>query len=150
MPPQETSPHRQSNNPLERRIEEARKRINGLKHNWDDDGALPVDPDTFSRAAQFVRRHASFKAAMPRISPCANGSLDIHWEGERLELLVNIPPHPAKGATFYGDTGDSKKGKTAAAAATSTAVLRKFNIASYTVSFPARRVSAGYTGQFEP
>lgn len=93
---------------LEREIESSRY----LLSLQDDDleEGVTFSEATWSRATGFVRRFA--KALFlssgkildpPRILPGPKGSIDIHWESDSYELLINIPPALHQPASFYGD-----------------------------------------------
>lgn len=94
---------------LETAIEESRKLLS-LEKDWDGEGSPPVETETWERAIAFLRKHARFlvncashDVPIPEILPGPQGSIDIHWESNDLELLVNIPADPEKPAGFYGD-----------------------------------------------
>lgn len=64
-----------------------------------------VSPETQRTAERFAERMMLNQKGMPqpRILPSENGKVGIHWETERWELLMEIPPHPGVSAEFYGD-----------------------------------------------
>jgi hypothetical protein len=75
-----------------------------------DEGAGPYSVDTVSRAADFLREHFRYLSRTcgilvkpPRILPGPAGSIDIHWQNDRYDLLMNIPSEFDKPATFYGE-----------------------------------------------
>ncbi len=79
-------------------------------NDWDEDGAKPIDKEAWRRAATFLLRHAEsawrFNASLldaPDITPCPDGSVDLHWEYPSYGMLINFPVDPAKRAGFYGD-----------------------------------------------
>jgi hypothetical protein len=90
-----------------------------LAENWDEDGAKAIDLKTFSRAITFLKqsaktaRIARYGFPIPDITPCPNGSVDLHWDYPAYELLINFPVYSAAWATFYGDDkrGNSIKGE---------------------------------------
>jgi len=78
----------------------------------DEDAGIiePYNEATLHRAAEFLRKHASWLwknhsviIAAPRLEPGPNGSIDIHWNTSDYELLVNIRKDPSQRAGFYGD-----------------------------------------------
>lgn len=81
-----------------------------LKDNWDDEGSPAYSEATWNRAVLFFlknalwvwKNHATIIDA-PRILPGPKGTIDLHWETETYELLINIPIEPSAPATFYGD-----------------------------------------------
>jgi len=76
-----------------------------------DEDDLPLfDESTWTRAATFLAEHALWLfqqrkrvIAAPRISPGPNASIDLHWEAENYELLINIRADPSQPAGSYGD-----------------------------------------------
>ena len=93
---------------------ERSRRILDLKHGWDDEDALPCI-DAWHRAIAFLRcqaewaaRHFSLALPAPEIMPLASGSVDLHWDTEEYELLINVPGDPKQPATFYGDDRGSQ------------------------------------------
>lgn len=86
------------------------RKILDLKDNWDDEGSPGYTKETLERAIQFLTKHIKWlwensgvRVEAPKILPGPNGSIDIHWECNQYELLVNIPDDPDVPATFYGD-----------------------------------------------
>jgi len=45
----------------------------------------------------------------PRILPGPHGSIDIHWDTENYELLLNVPVDATEQVTFYGDNREKSK-----------------------------------------
>jgi hypothetical protein len=90
---------------------ELSKNLLALEHDWDDAGAKPIEPSTWKRATELLRRTA-MKAGgqvgrplpVPRISPCGDGSIDFYWKTPSFKLLVNIQPNAATQSDFYGET----------------------------------------------
>lgn len=94
---------------LEAEIESARQVLD-LDDDWDGEGSPRYSADTLDRAARFVRTQCTrlwelfgMAAAVPRIGPGPNGSVDVHWRQPSWELLVNIPADDKQMAAFYGD-----------------------------------------------
>lgn len=94
---------------IEERIQESRW-ILSLEEDWDGEGGRVVVEETWQRATSYLRSQAlvclsrhDVVIPSPRISPGPEGSIDIHWQTDSYELLVNIPENPAVPATFYGD-----------------------------------------------
>lgn len=101
---------------IDEAIEKSR-RILELPVNWDDEGAKPISEATWRRATEFLRRLASalrychsVSLLAPRISPCADGSIDLLWRATKLKLLINIQPEDSE-SDFYGETIDGLKVK---------------------------------------
>jgi len=94
-------------------IEEAIERsheIVDVADDWDDEGSPGYSQATWERAVGFVRNYArhlwshhGVRIPAPRILPGPEGSIDIHWEEDSFELLVNIPRDGDQRAEFYGD-----------------------------------------------
>lgn len=85
-----------------------------LKENWDDEGAIGYDPDVWKKAVLFISKLSTkiFKSygqiiKTPKIYHGPNGSIDIYWENESFNLLINIPKVGL--GTFYGDNYKSNK-----------------------------------------
>jgi hypothetical protein len=100
-------------------IEESR-RILDLPDDWDSEGSPAFAEATWLRAADFLRRCASALwdressvLPVPQILPGPESSIDIHWQGSRRELLLNIPSDNDAPITFYGDDygQDKRKGQ---------------------------------------
>lgn len=75
-----------------------------------EDDRPVCDAATWKRAVTFLAKHARWLAAnedciidAPRIDPGPNGSIDLNWESDDFELLVNIRADPNEPAGFYGD-----------------------------------------------
>jgi len=78
--------------------------------DWDEDGAKPIDKEAWNRAVKFLMEHAAsaWKSEArvldaPDITPCPDGSVDLHWDYPRYEVLINFPVDLAQRAGFYGD-----------------------------------------------
>jgi hypothetical protein len=97
---------------------EASRRILDLPDDWDGAGSPAFEEATWERAADFLRRRASalweregLALPVPQILPGPESSIDIHWQGSRRELLINIPSDNAAPITFYGDDYGQNKRK---------------------------------------
>lgn len=89
---------------------EASRNLIDIQGDWDGEGSPGFSEQIWGRAADFVRQYAShlklnygLAVPAPDILPGPNGSIDIHWEKDSFELLVNIPADPGERAEFYGD-----------------------------------------------
>jgi hypothetical protein len=86
--------------------------------DWDDEGSPRFEESTWKKAIDYLERHArlllshGFVIPTPRILPGPNGSIDLHWETGRRELLINVRPD-GELAGFYGEAAgtNSIKGK---------------------------------------
>ncbi len=90
-------------------IVRSREMLN-FPEDWDEDGAKPIDKEAWNRAVRFLIEHAAsaWKSEArvldsPDITPCPDGSVDLHWDFPRYEMLINFPVDPAQRAGFYGD-----------------------------------------------
>ena len=97
------------------------REILALPDDWNDEGAPRFDEATWERATDFLKHHARLLLVRsgvtlptPRILPGSNGGIDLHWETDLRELLINVPPGNAP-AGFYGEAmgTNSIKGKVA-------------------------------------
>src|SRR5437016_2474479 len=92
-------------------IGKAKLKILSLKDDWDENGSEAYEAATFEQAAEFLISNAtrlwkaySVMLEVPKILPGPDGSIDIHWEIDDRELLINIPPDPEK-PRVPGDQG---------------------------------------------
>jgi hypothetical protein len=90
-------------------IEES-KQLLELQDDWDEEGSLAIEEAVWRRAANFLTRYARFvwsrfgkKLDAPDITPGPDGSIDLHWNQNEYEMLVNIRRDPTAMAGFYGD-----------------------------------------------
>ncbi len=100
-------------------IESSRSSILGLRDNWDDEGSPGYTKETWRRATLFLENcvkwlwcdHETVLAA-PNILPGPNGSIDLHWDTQKYEVLINIPADRTVKLGFYGDNkgDDFRKG----------------------------------------
>jgi len=81
-----------------------------LPDNWDDEGSIHYERATWERARDFLlslareARYCSARALpAPAINPAYAGSIDLFWDLEQRQLLVNIPADPTEAITFYGE-----------------------------------------------
>jgi hypothetical protein len=90
-----------------------------LEENWDEEGSLGYDKDTWERATHFVRDITTqyltnYKVQIdpPKITPGPDGSIDVRWKTQKRTLLINFPADGEKPADFFGsDRGtDTIKG----------------------------------------
>ena len=93
---------------LETAIEES-KWVLSLQAGWDGPDAQAIRFDTWTRAADCVRclgrsGLSEFAEVLPapRIGPVADGSIDLFWNDDSENLLINIPPDATMAATFDG------------------------------------------------
>jgi len=97
------------------------KWILNLEDDWDDEGSQGYSIDTWERAISFLRKQVEVlkddfcyhPTPLPQITPANKGSIDLSWELDDRQLLVNIPSDPSRLATYYGenDTGETTSGR---------------------------------------
>jgi hypothetical protein len=75
-----------------------------------EEGEAAYTTDVWERAVWFLARNAWWALARlgrvidsPRVLPGPDGSVDLHWDEPKYELLVNIPAQRSAWAGFYGD-----------------------------------------------
>lgn len=90
------------------------KYILDLKENWDDEGTANYSFEVWEKAILFVSRLSIkiYKTCnqiiiAPKIYHGPNGSIDVYWENESFNLLINIPQDGL--GTFYGDNYKDNK-----------------------------------------
>jgi hypothetical protein len=98
---------------------QASKSILDLEDDWDGEGSIAYSEATWKRATDFVWKNAmalwdscECMVSAPRITPGPSGSIDLYWETDSHELLVNIPAAEDQPATYYGErqAGEVLKG----------------------------------------
>ena len=94
---------------LDAAVNESRSML-GLGEDWDGQGAEGYSESTWQRAIDVLYRFHDWKwshlgktAEVPVIGPGPNGSIDLHWKSQWIELLVNVPKDTDAPAEFYGD-----------------------------------------------
>lgn len=82
----------------------------------EETGELLSSGTTWQRAVEFLSKNAlwlwntqNVSVQAPEISVGPEGSIDLHWESERYELLINIRADASMPAGFYGDDKGSLK-----------------------------------------
>lgn len=94
---------------LEEAIQSSKDHILGLKDNWDEEGAKPFKKETVDRAIQIIRMvHKEVKVKPPNLSPYGNGAVDIHWNNDYFELLLDVEEDPKEPMGYFGDTYPNK------------------------------------------
>lgn len=107
--------------------------ITDLKSNWDDEGSEGYSLATFDKAVYTFWRITEIldegslrkPLPMPKIAPANKGSIDLSWDMNGCQLLVNVPSDNNGFATYYGsnDRGESISGKIAIAKGTGIQIL---------------------------
>lgn len=88
---------------------EKSKYLLALEKDFDGEGGEPYSKTVWQKAVRFVAEYGTWlfhvfnkTIATPKIYHAPQGSIDIYWENECFNLLVNIPADDSP-ATFYGD-----------------------------------------------
>jgi hypothetical protein len=91
------------------------KKILDLKENWDDNGSEIILESTLASACSFLLEYAEainkkygYTIDEPKIYPNAYGSIDIYWDMDSYEFLVNIEKGGIS-ATYYADNKQIQK-----------------------------------------
>ena len=96
-------------------IEKVHKGIARLKDNWDSKGSKGFDNEIWNKVSKLLREILFYlwenmiEVPIPAILPCSDGSIDINWETEKFELLVNIPPDNQELVNIYGEKPGHKE-----------------------------------------
>jgi hypothetical protein len=94
-------------------FEKYRSYIMNLPDNWDGNGAPSFTENTFERASFLLKNilnklwNNMDEIPIPLIQPVPDGSIDINWETDKFELLINISPETNKQVNVYGEKIDS-------------------------------------------
>ncbi|MGV3704590.1 MAG: hypothetical protein ACO1NU_04355 [Arcticibacter sp.] len=85
-----------------------------LPDNWDDEGAIGYTVETWIKAIKFLINYSTSilnttgkTIFIPKIYHGPEGSIDIYWEYERFNLLINITNTGL--CTYFGDNYKSNK-----------------------------------------
>lgn len=89
---------------ISKAIEDSRCMLD-LEDDWDGYGASTISRDVWERATGFLRIIQDDLVDVPRISPLADGSIDLHWKTNTYELLIYVPADTNELAQYYGDDG---------------------------------------------
>ena len=94
---------------IERAIADSRSMMQ-LPDNWDDEGALQIQEQTWSSAVNLLRKAARSlyetsrqSLPAPRINPCADGSIDLYWKTDAFTLLISVKKDEGVTPDFYGE-----------------------------------------------
>jgi hypothetical protein len=100
---------------LEIHIEKAKPGILNLHDNWDEKGARGYNAEFWNHAMKFLRRFLKqvwsslLKMPLPNILPGPEGSIDLNWDDDPINLLINIPQDPNEPVSFYGEYSNKKE-----------------------------------------
>lgn len=99
---------------------EKSKYILALEDDFDDDGSEGYKSETWVRAIKFICQLFDFaliksnlKLPVPKILHGPSGSIDIYWENDDFNILVNIPKIDTPYGTYSGENkfGEKTKGQ---------------------------------------
>jgi len=95
-------------------IEEA-KDILQYSFDWDEEGAIAADSETFGKATSFVKNYAlylyrtySVVLTPPYIELLRDGSVSVHWENTKSQFLIIFKKGNNKLAYYYAEQKDKK------------------------------------------
>lgn len=94
---------------LQKLLDKRVKYFRDLTENWDDNGAATFKKETLNNLYNLLETifqelwNQMLDLPFPLISPVPDGSVDINWETEIFELLINIPPLPNNLVSLYGE-----------------------------------------------
>lgn len=100
---------------IAKQIEEA-KVILDYEDDWDDEGAVATDVNTFTKAIDFVVQYSvfiynSYKAILkePYIDILRDGTISVHWEASKNnQMLIIFKKDEGEIAYYYAQQGDRK------------------------------------------
>jgi len=90
-------------------IEESKDYILTLPQNWDGYDADTIEINVLNRATILLKNVCSdlwkktYEIPLPIIAPVPDGSIDINWENEKFELLINVPKNENDLTHLYGE-----------------------------------------------
>lgn len=84
-------------NKLEKKLKKVSNTILNYSYNWDGEGAEPFKAETWERSIKLLKNILSIiwenlkSISIPSILPVPDSSIDIFWDTNEFELLINIP-----------------------------------------------------------
>lgn len=81
---------------LTQKLDKIKANFLALEKNWDGEGAIEFQQQTLNDVKTFLLYFYStlftnkMYLDLPMISPDIDGSIDLHWQGESLDFLINI------------------------------------------------------------
>jgi hypothetical protein len=100
---------------LNKQFGDVKDKLLALPMNWDGENAQKFGVDIFKRILNFLELlmiglwKQGQSLPFPQILPCPEGSIDVNWETEALELLVNFTFKERDVLTLYGEAGDKNE-----------------------------------------
>lgn len=80
------------------------------QHTWDDDDDVRYEQATMDRARDFLlfvmykaRHYHGRSVPVPAVNPAGAGSIDIFWDLDGRQLLVNVSADSSEPIAFYGE-----------------------------------------------
>lgn len=93
---------------------EASKYLLKLEDDWDDCNAIAPSENIYNRAITFLVNYSKIILERhkiiiqpPEINPGKNGSIDLDWRSNGVELLINFVNSDVFAASYYGDNGNN-------------------------------------------
>jgi len=84
-----------------------------LQDNWNGEGALRIQKSTWDIAVSFLTRtiksvykRRSGNVLIPKMSACADGTIDLFWNEAEFRLLANIRPMETGESGYSFETND--------------------------------------------
>jgi len=78
------------------------RQVAEMPANWDDEGAIPPQPDAATEAAQILVATAFTSAPAPFIFATTEGGIALEWHRDTLDLRVDIEPNDTQ-LIYYSD-----------------------------------------------
>jgi hypothetical protein len=93
---------------MQKYFQEKKEIIDSDIEEWIELGCKPIEDDCFKRTIKIVSDilyelwNNDIKMELPEILPCQDGTININWEVESYNLLINIPTNSDELIDFYG------------------------------------------------
>lgn len=94
---------------LEKLLDKRVNHILNLPENWDINGAEKFKKETLERVSNLLKKilqelwDQMVDIPLPLISPVPDGSVDVNWETDKFELLINVPAKGNMLVNLYGE-----------------------------------------------
>ena len=98
---------------LEEKLKKVSDTILNYPNNWDGNGAEPFKEDTWERSVKFLKNilfniwKKVETIPIPSILPVPDSSIDIHWDTNTFELLINIPSRLKELIHYSGEPNEN-------------------------------------------
>lgn len=95
-------------------IEEAKELLQ-FNFDWDEEGAIATNAETFGQAAHFLIKYALYLQqtnstilTTPYIDILKDGSISIHWDNPKSQFLIIFKKESVDLAYYYAELKDTK------------------------------------------